>query len=134
MVHIQRLTKYIKQVGNCFSTLNYDVQDLHALVEQVQQQAANADEAMRRLLGILSEHLQDVEELDAYQYRDRTLLHVAVFFNHFELANYLLKQGANPNFPANTSILHTAIRNGDVRMVLTLKRHGAELHANEKAA
>ncbi|WP_052188150.1 ankyrin repeat domain-containing protein [Cellulophaga sp. Hel_I_12] len=78
---------------------------------------------------------QKPELLHGYSADGFTLLGLAAFFNHLNLAQELLKKGADPNVAANNSFkvtpLHSACASSNLKMAALLIQNGADVNAKQ---
>ena len=74
---------------------------------------------------------KDNSLLNATEWDDATLLHLAVGQNHKELVEYLLGQGANVSAVTKSRLtpLHMAAQNANITIAVILLTHGAKINA-----
>ena len=75
------------------------------------------------------------ELLNSFSADGFTLLGLAAFFGHLNLAQKLLKKGADPNISANNpykvASLHSACATSNLEMATLLIEHGADVNAKQ---
>ena len=75
------------------------------------------------------------ELLNDYTNDGFTLLGLAAFFGHFDLAQELLEKGADPNIAANNqfkvSPIHSACATSNLEMAALLIQNGADVNAKQ---
>jgi ankyrin len=73
---------------------------------------------------------KDKSLLNATEWDDATLLHLAVGQNHKDLVLYLLEQGANVNAVTKSRLtsLHMAAQNANITIAVMLLTHGATIN------
>lgn len=90
-------------------------------------------------LGIVERVKQLLEEkpelLNDYSNDGFTLLGLAAFFGHFDLAQELLEKGADPNIAANNQFkvapIHSACATSNFEMAALLIQNGADVNAKQ---
>jgi ankyrin repeat protein len=87
-------------------------------------------------LSIVQSALQkDAALLNAFAVDGFTALGLACFFDHYEIANFLLNEGANPDIASNNSFkvapIHSACAISSAALTKLLLRHGASVNIKQ---
>lgn len=130
------VSDYIHALIDCFHEDEEIQLFLKYLAANTQKYKYPLPQIQETIFTVLTSRLKrNNRYINALQASGKTLLYLAVEYDHDKLANWLLRHHADPNTSfQGGSILWRAINNHNVGLSIRLKRYGAKLQQNEVMA